>query len=503
MRFWWSAIVILGASLSLRLYGISDRAIWFDEASSWQTANMSASEMYDSLRHSTHVPLYYPLLRMWMSLFGDSPATLRSLSVILGMLSAVGCGLLGWFLQCRRNSLAEEQCASEAVSDSSEAKWFGLFCASSFALSAFQVHSSVEARMYSLGTFFVMCSTWLMLSILRDNSARRYHWNALVCVTAASLYTHHFLALTAIVQAMILGWSVRHDSLGLSRWIRAILTTLILWLPGLWLWWEQFGRVRRGFWIPELSLWSLPRTAFEIIASPPPGLWWDYRFAGVPALLVILLLVIIAWWYGDRFTRSLVLQSAFPFVVIGVVSLFVPLWEGRYFRFAHGTLIICMAAGLWHIVSVDRWRGLVCVLAVGAMLAGTLFFWSVREIPGRQAVRGATFFIEQMDPGQNLPVIVKRPMDFVVARYYCSQLGWSNDRVKIWTGLDQDSAEASHLVSDSDWWKSRTQRVAAWWIEPSTKAEPLSSGTVIESPPYPSDLWIDDWTVHVRRGYAP
>ena len=171
---------------------------------------MPLADLTHSLTQSTHVPLYYPVLRIWMSVFGDSPTALRSLSVLLGMCTAIGSGWLGWLVlhSSVANRPRGERETSDVEGTTSQTKWFGLFCAAVCGLNAFQVHASVEARMYSLGTFLTILSTGLALHV-RSNPDCLRHWMLLTIVTLASLYTHHLLALTALVQALWLAWQVR------------------------------------------------------------------------------------------------------------------------------------------------------------------------------------------------------------------------------------------------------------------------------------------------------
>lgn len=136
-----------------------------------------------------------------MAVFGDSPVALRGMSVTFGLTTVVGCGFLG--RQLFQSMMPRHE--------SSQANWFGIFCASLCGLNAFQVLASVEARMYSLGTMLQVLSTIATLNVAAaPHQKRRWLW--LVVVTLASLYTHHFLALTAGINAMwllymLMNWS--------------------------------------------------------------------------------------------------------------------------------------------------------------------------------------------------------------------------------------------------------------------------------------------------------
>jgi hypothetical protein len=72
--------------------------------------------------------------------------------------------------------------------------------------------------------------------------------------------------------------------------------------------------------------------------------------------------------------------------LIALVSERTPLWESRYFRFAHVSLLICLASSRWSLSRHPFLRHVICLMAVIASLAASVAFWNVREMPNRQAV---------------------------------------------------------------------------------------------------------------------
>jgi mannosyltransferase len=497
---------IASASLVLRIVYIEDRAIWFDEASSWLTAQLPFAQLTDSLSQSTHVPLYYPMLRMWMGLFGDSPSALRGFSVLFGMLTVAGCGLLG----SRIINAGSERMAVASVGS---ARGFGLFCAALCGLNAFQVHASVEARMYSLGMFLAVASTVCTLRLLQHGLSRRT-WLLLCLVTIASLYTHHLLAVTAFVQAAWLASHLRaavsskqsggnnDDGFQSARryWLISVSVVLLAWIPGLLLCWQQFHRIRQGFWISPMELWTLPRTCLEFLVSPPPGLWWEFRYWGIPAAFFLSVVLIYCWREGNSMARLLVLQSVVPMIVIALISLRTPLWEARYFRFAHVSLLMCVSVFLWQPTTLKTVRRIVVAVSLILSAVGTIYFWHWRDISHRTAMRGATAFIATNDAPQMSRVVVGSPTEFIIAKYYANQLGWPVDRVKLWTGHDSRPGAARHLVTTTDWWKPNEFREIVWLIENVETQNPLlRSKAPWPSEGFRSDHWLDSWTVRVAR----
>lgn len=535
IRYFIAAGLVLVISLGLRIAFIDDRSLWFDEASSWLTSQFPPHRLMDSLKQSTHVPLYYPLLRIWMAIFGDSPTAIRSLSVVLGLLTVGGCGLLGRKLAL---TLANED------SQPGQHHWFGLFCAALCGFNAFQVLASVEARMYSLGTLLQVLSTLATLHVA-ESPQKKGRWLLLVGMTVASLYTHHFLALTAGIQAIWLlcvlmqrcrvwasggrqspdvvspvpldverrkypetdvsGSPVLHERrIGLRNWVLAVCVVAVLWIPGLYLWRIQLNRIHKDFWIQPMTFWSVPETCFDFFFSPPPGRRGDFHEAGLIVFAVISMLMLRLLPRVRSIIGLLWLQSVIPLMAIAIVSQHTPLWESRYFRFAHVSLLMCAALSVWSITQRAKLRAVFCVVTLSLSLAGSIASWDWRDIPNRQAVRGAMRLIDQTDQDHPSSMIVISPTDYVIARYYAHQLQWPNDRVRLWTGAAHLPGDAVHLVGRDDWWILHDDPVQnnTVWILGSDESSDLFFDVVppgVREFEFPSDTYLREWTIHLAK----
>ena len=371
-----------------------------------------------------------------------------------------------------------------------------------------QIQASVEARMYSLGTMLQVLSTMATMSVaVAPHQKRRWLW--LVVVTLASIYTHHFLALTAGINAMWLLWVVTQErKSGLRYWMTAVGCVALLWIPGLLLWWIQLNRVHKEFWIQPMTMWSVSETCFDFFFSPPPGRRSDFHLAGlVPAIVVAWLMLQLL--PRMRITLSLLwMQAIFPLAAIAVVSLQTPLWESRYFRFSHVSLLMCIALSLWTISQRTNLRIALCVVAMGVSLAGSIAFWDWRDIPNRQAVRGAMEVIAKADeksdasPGiHQRQVVVLSPIDFIIARYYARQMQWPNDQVKLWTGKERLPGDAVHLLKRTDWWEpdSNSNPEELIWVLWTYDSFPDVADLVPlgeQELEFRSDTFLGEWTIH-------
>ena len=525
-----TAVLIVVGGLMLRCVFLDQRSVWFDEASSWLTATLSFSELIASLKQSTHVPLYYPLLRGWMWCFGESPVAMRSFSVLAGMLTVAGCWPLGTVVlrQERALELQSETVRSPGqTSHEVDAVWFGLFCSAICATSAFMVHASVEARMYSLGTFLFVVSNYVVLRIAQSPDSIRL-WGLLVSVTIAELYTHHFLAMTVGVQAIWLfiqlrrtdsvvhppggglttnsraGEKIRTPSSPRRYWLASFVVVAVAWIPGLILWWSQFRGIRQGFWIPPVGMWTIPRTVFEFLIGSIPGLRGELDWPSAFVAVVCMLLVLRAAIACRAAVGFMLLQGTVPMIVIWFVSVFTPIWQARYFRFAFIGLMISMAWVVWKLTGSGRKRQCVCAVTLLVCLAGTIVFWARRDIPHRQAMRGAFAFIaEREDSPESARLIITRPMEFVIAKYYAPHFGFPRKHVALWTGRDRHLGLAPHLIRAEDWWKpdettGDASSFSVWTVFPADQPPRFGLQRPV-SPVFRSDLHLVHWRVQAAR----
>ncbi len=86
---WW--IIIIGAACLVYFTGIAHKSIWFDKSYSYIMASHSPGELLGLMVADNHPPLYYLLLSLVISIFGNSVWALR----LLSSLGAIGLVSLG------------------------------------------------------------------------------------------------------------------------------------------------------------------------------------------------------------------------------------------------------------------------------------------------------------------------------------------------------------------------------------------------------------------------
>ena len=177
-------IGILLAAAALRIYDVSTKDLWIDEANGVLMAQQSLPELFTRLKLDSSPPLYYIILHGWMKVFGDSEAALRAVS-ILGGIAMVACV----FVVGRRLFSLET----------------GMIAAILVATSPIQIFYSQQARMYSLLPVLALLSFYWLWRAIVDN--RRRFVVAYGFATLAALYLHNYGFYLLPAHAAVLLWS--------------------------------------------------------------------------------------------------------------------------------------------------------------------------------------------------------------------------------------------------------------------------------------------------------
>ena len=203
---WFTLVVVLFVALALRLFQLDRSELWFDEAFAALVAMEPAGVLVGELARDTSPPLYFLLLRGWLLLFAADPSTLRSLSVVLGLL-----GVLAIFVAGQRLW----------------GTYTGLASAALLAVSPLHVYYSREVRPYALLILLALMSLVALDAMTRDR--RRRVLTAYCVVTSAAVWTHHYGWLLLVP----LGIWVLARRLDATRALEAVAIVVVAYLPWL------------------------------------------------------------------------------------------------------------------------------------------------------------------------------------------------------------------------------------------------------------------------------
>lgn len=199
--------LILLATL-LRLPALGRDSLWLDEAISFLTARLSASDILANQVNDPHPPLYYLLLHFWLQVTPVTDAALRLSSVIWNLLLIPVIVALGRLL----------------FDNNQAALVTGLLVA----ISPFQILYSHELRMY---TFLMFITAVVVLCYLQARQKDHWLWWVAFAISdLAAIYTH-FFAFPVLFAIGLHTLIKRRDTASLRRVILIGVVLFILFLP--------------------------------------------------------------------------------------------------------------------------------------------------------------------------------------------------------------------------------------------------------------------------------
>ena len=274
-----AAVLILG--LIARLFGIASRPLWYDEAFSILFSEKGISAMlYGTLAATgagtadVHPLGYYGLLWAWMRVFGESPVSVRMLSILAGL------GVIA-IVYLLTNELFNSGVAFAA----------GIIVA----LDPFQVHYAQEIRMYSFMALWLSLATYAYWRASQSSGWK--WWLAFSIFAALAQYTQNLAAFYLVPLAL---WPLfTKNRKALKAVILAGLFAMLLYLPWLIHLPAQFAKVSQAYWTAPPDGYRLFTLLLVFITNLPlPNSW---LFAG---LFIALFVISVCGWQTFRAARQ-------------------------------------------------------------------------------------------------------------------------------------------------------------------------------------------------------
>lgn len=475
--YWLTLVGVLWVSLLVRLHGLGDRSLWFDEAFSWMLADQfSISEMLERTADDVHPPLYYLVLRAWMSLFGSSEFAMRSLSAILGTCTAFAAFVL--VRECLRSDRSEHD-DDRRRRDGWNA---GILAAAACAVSAFHIEWSQEMRMYSMATFLALLSAWALMRALASNLGR--YWTLFAFSATCLVYTLNYGLFTVLGQgAFAMGWlwtdsrKVRSESGTGSRMWRAVAVFSLVagayspWIPAVL---AQHSRVQESYWIASLTWSSIPDALTDLFLprsnEAADRTWLGAVFAALLVGAVLGFARIRDWRRNFLIVNALApitCSAGFSLAFAGIV---VP----RQLLISY-VFLLCILA----VLVIDVIPSRVCKFALAAtIILGLCIHWEYRssQTPSnaQPGVKGAIAdLMLRRQSGE--PIIILHPTLMPSAVYYLPdgatpKLFYPPDQVRHYLG--RPILRDSDFFSPDDLAKVETNTV--WTVSTGSSRDRLS-----------------------------
>jgi mannosyltransferase len=348
---------IVAGGFALRLFALTKRGLWLDEALGVQAASLPGlSAMLKAVSQEIHPPLFYLLLRAWMSVFGGSDLTVRLFAAVWG-----GLGIYGVYFLCRAG-LAWSRKASNLA-------------AAFAAVLPLHAYYSQEVRPYVV--IFALACFSLGFLFRAHRTGRFWDYALFGLGQAALLYLHHTAILYClslnVLYLLALVLFREADRRRLMGLVSAGAISFVLYLPWLPIFFRQLKNptIFTGFhfWVPVPA----PRDFFDALAKIA-GIWrWNLAhplsvFAGalVWAPLLFFLICGISRLGERSQARTFVLASAtlaYPLFIYFLSHVLVPVWLLRILAPAAVGVPVTAALGVEHRIFAKRKFPLIAAVA--------------------------------------------------------------------------------------------------------------------------------------------
>ncbi|MGQ9896147.1 MAG: glycosyltransferase family 39 protein [Acidobacteriota bacterium] len=375
---------VLPLALVLRSWRIEQQNLWLDELYSLDVARRPLTEIVRCAAADIHPPLFYILLKIWVNLFGDSAAAIRSLSVVASLAALVSVFRL----------VAPRYGGQMALTT-----------VLLMTVSAHQIFFAQEARMYSIVMAFVLTALrgyamWREAGVERGLAI--YLWFAL-----AAMYCHYFAVLAVVAINVHFGLSAFGSTRATTRrqarrWFTAQGVLALLYAP----WLEVLvTQMQRGqSWRKPLTLaetgWQVvgyfqettlghavyldhirnwfARLVVENLSLPASFFWQPLTF-NIAFMVLLGALMSVGLWHNLKLARTDI-RAALPLLFLGLPLLCASALAqskgsmelGRYLIFTTPAVWLFIANGLHQVRT--KWSRLVLI----GLCVGTLFWQGTR-----------------------------------------------------------------------------------------------------------------------------
>jgi hypothetical protein len=326
-----------------------------------------------------------------------------------------------------------------------------LVAPAALALHGGQISVSQTARMYSMGCFLGLLSSWLLVRAL--SSARFQAFISYGLAAATLMLTHNYGVFTVAAQFLWLGgvviakhfcWPRQRARRLAGHSLLAVAVAVIVYAPWLGALANQTQRVWRGFWVPPVSR-AMLLDEFLVWAT---GLRAGGSSYAECAIALCLVAMVIGWSVYRRHALCLlfVVQAILPWLATLLMSTIGgrPLLQERYLVFSSAAMLVAIGVFLVHA------RGLLGKLLVSINLltltaVGTLEHMDA--MPREHAIANQMVASVRQAYREDDAMLVSDIRSLNVLKYYAAQQAWDFPRLYCFVPDDATGGHVNHLSS--------------------------------------------------------
>jgi uncharacterized membrane protein len=341
-------ILLLISSLLVRSISLLKSSIWHDEGFSLMLASRSPLDIWLGSARDVHPPLYYEILHFWTEIFGNSVLSVRSLSLVAGII-VVWLGYQIAFMISKKRNVA-------------------LLAGLLLSLNPFLIRYSQEVRMYGILGVFLLIAIIGLIKISKD-SKDWFGYVLYVIGVSAGLYTHYFTAMVVIAFWIYIVsiYFIKNKITLITnwRWWLANILALLIFLPWVPSMMAQFTRAQGLGWLSKTSIRTLNDTVWQFMTFTDARQILILIYWLVPVLILgLVVYVCIKDRSKEKFSRLLALFTFLPLIMAVMISFIRPVFHERYFVFSAIGLCLMMALAIYYIFLNNKYLAISIALII-------------------------------------------------------------------------------------------------------------------------------------------
>lgn len=362
-------------------------SFWRDEAFSYLMARLPIQTLLLATAHDSNPPLYYLLLKLWMSIFGTSEVALRSLSLVFFWATLYVVSLI-------LNNVYK-------LGTKKSTGYLLLFM-----INPLLHYYAFEARMYSMVAFF---ATLLFYTLMKKD------YKSYAITAFFALFTHYFLI---VVIAFQIAFVMLKGSKGERQHLFPLLIkVLILYIPWIIVLIFAHPPISQSFWIPKSNMRDIFFIPAIIFTGYEKTAWMTYPYLSYISFFIMGVIgarIAIHSSYTRKQNGLLLLGWALGIpLFIFILSFWKPIFLPRYIIFTTVGLLLLLIVCIEEIKNTFLKIGVIVILVFFSLSYATVQV----VIRVKEPLKNTFKMVSQQMLDKDV-VYVTNEFDFHPAQYY-------------------------------------------------------------------------------------
>ncbi len=332
-------LLLIILNLIIKSLYLNENSIGFDEPFSIYHAQLDISTIIEQMSKGNNPPLYEIFLHFWIKLFGISPLSVRTPSLLFSSLIALFIYKIG---------------------RSFYSIWLGILASLLFTFSNYHLIFAHEARVYPLFALLTVISMFYFLKAINEQNTYASYIKLLL-VNTLLCYSHYFGFFIILIQSIIIFTDKKLLVNQLKIYSKYFFVLLILYIPNIKTLFSRFMESSKGTWV-----------------SKPTGLSNLYDmlsiFANKPVLNIIILLLFVLFILKFIFkykdikvsltSKTIILWFLLPYIIMFFVSYKIPMFLDRYLIFITIGYYILIALSINYIYKTKLYKAIFSMILI-------------------------------------------------------------------------------------------------------------------------------------------